>query len=425
VLSPDQSSLVALAAATTGPDGATRGLVLASGRYRFQVRSSRLLLAQEIEVAASEEEQLVALTIGGARLQGVVTRGGEPAGGGSLVLSSLLDPAEHRGQLMLTGPTGKFRHGMHETLVSAEVGTDGSFSIDDPPLGPALAHYTSPDGATLTRRVAVPDGQNPTLRIDLAGLPLRGRVFEKESGNGLSAWVRVLDARGAEMALRNTGSDGTFAVEDLPPGRYALRASAEGYPPSTRTDVEVGEETPAVAIAMERGRAASLLVRLTRETGRPATWVPLTLLGPGGARAAANPSGSSGERRFEDLAPGSYVLVWSDGSSGAGAAQLAVSADAETVFERTLGPGGPVDFVCDLALCAGRSIESISVAAESGVDLAPHLSGVSPGLRFGLDGRLSLGRLAPGSYVAEVRAQGRAWTKRFSVDSSGARVSLP
>jgi hypothetical protein len=226
--------------------------------------------------------------------------------------------------------------------------------------------------------------------------------------------------------MRPTDAEGAFSVPGLAPGRYSIRASAEGYPPRARADVEVGEETPPVEIPLENGRAASLLVRLTRETGRPAPWVPLVLLGPGGAMAGSQPSGSSGERRFENLAPGSYTLVWSDGYSGAGSSRrLSIGAGGETVFEQTLAPGGTVDVACDLALCAGRSIEALSVVAESGVDLAPHLSGTSPGLRFGQDGRVSLGRLAPGYYVVEIRADGRAWTKGFSVDGSGARIRLP
>lgn len=426
VLRPDQSALSALAEATTGEDGATQGLVLASGRYRVQVRGARLLLAQEIVVPASEEEQRVPLTIGGVRLAGRVTRGGEPVGGGSVALSSLLDPAEQRGKLILTAPGGTFRHGMPETRVSAEVAPDGSFTLDDPPTGAALAHYTSPEGVTLSRRVTIAEGERPALTIDLAGVTLRGRVFDQESGSGLSAWVRVFDAKGSELATQPTDSEGAFAAAGLAPGRYALRVSANGYAPRARADVEVGEETPPVEIPLENGRAASLLVRLTRETGRPAPWVPLILLGPGSALAAAQPSGSSGERRFEDLAPGTYTLVWSDGFSGAGASrQLSVGTGGETVFEQTLAPGGPVDVACDLALCAGRSIEALSVVAESGVDLAPHLSGVSTGLRFGLDGRVSLGRLAPGSYEIEIRSAGRAWAATFSVDGDGALVRLP
>lgn len=373
VLSPDQSSLAALAEATTGEDGATRGLVLASGRYRVQVRGARLLLAQEIVVPTSEEEQLVPLTVGGARLAGLVTRGGEPVGGGSVVLSSLLDPADRRGKLVLTAPGGTFRHGMPDTRVSADVGPDGVFSLDDPLTGPVLAHYTSPEGVTLSRRVTIPDGERPALSIDLAGVALLGRVFDKESGNGLTAWVRVFDAKGSELATRPTDSEGAFAVPGLAPGRYALRVSAEGYAPRARADVEVTEETPPVEIPLENGRAAS-----------------------------------------------------SDGYSGAGSSRrLSIGAGGETVFEQTLAPGGPVEMACDLALCAGRSIEALSIVAESGVDLAPHLTGVSPGLRFGQDGRVSLGRLAPGSYVVEIRAQGRAWAKGFSVDGSGARIRLP
>ncbi len=103
---PEPSSLVPIEERTTTPEGTFEGPVLASGQYRVQVRSSRLLLSQPIEVPGGRDKWSLELTAGGLHLTGRVTRAGEPVEGASLSVQSSLDPADSQGKVVLSAAEG-------------------------------------------------------------------------------------------------------------------------------------------------------------------------------------------------------------------------------------------------------------------------------------------------------------------------------
>ncbi|HEX4497835.1 MAG TPA: carboxypeptidase regulatory-like domain-containing protein [Thermoanaerobaculia bacterium] len=423
----EPSSLLPIAERTTTPEGTFDGPVLASGRYRVQVWSGRLLLSQAIEVPAGKDEWPLELTAGGVHLTGLVTRAGEPVAGGTLAVQSSLDPSDRRGKVVVSAAEGDaFRMGFPETRLTAEVHADGTFELFDAPAGTLRADFLGVDGAPVTRSVEVADGAEASVTIEVGGLSLAGRLTDRAQGSGVAGSVRITDGRGALAATVEAGADGAFTASDLEAGRYGVAASAEGYAPRVLDGVEVGPATPPLAIALDRGDAGTLTVRLTRPDGSPASWVPLALLDATGRMVRAQPTESTGEERFDGLPAGGYVLVWSDSFAGSGATEpFAVESGGERTLERTLPAGAALTLHCALDLCGGRAVESLSLTTASGAELAPYLSGVSAGLSFSADGELPLGRLSPGSYLLRIAAHGTTWSKTVNVDAGDERVGLP
>jgi 5-hydroxyisourate hydrolase-like protein (transthyretin family) len=420
VLDREQSSLLPIAERATDAEGRFEGPRLAAGRYRLQVRGSRLLRDQEIEVQEGSSEPLE-LVAGGVHVAGQVTRGGEPVGGGSLSLSSGLDPAASRGKILV----GSFAYGLAETHLSATVRADGTFDVADVPDG-ALTLIYSGDSVSVTRDVVVPDAARADLDVEVGGAVLRGQVVAAGERSGVEALVRVTGlGSGGLVASRPTDSQGFFAIPDLQPGSYAVQAAAEGYATRALPGVEVTEGSAPLEISLEPGGNGGLRVRLHYPDGAPAAWVPVTLLDASGALVRSLPTNGSGEKEFEGLPSGAYRLVWSDPYAGAGASEpIQIAAGPPRLVEKTLSEGGPLEIACALERCAGRRIDALSIVAASGAELGPQLSGASPALRFSADGRASLGRLSPGRYLLRLWTRGEVWSQSFSLGSGGARVEF-
>jgi hypothetical protein len=85
VLDPAGESLIAIAETVADRRGEFRGPRLAAGSYGLQVLDPRVLLAQEVELTAGEEEVYLDLVVSGVDLAGLVSRGGVPVSGGHAV----------------------------------------------------------------------------------------------------------------------------------------------------------------------------------------------------------------------------------------------------------------------------------------------------------------------------------------------------
>jgi len=429
LLDREKSSLLPLAEQATDSAGRFEGPRLSAGRYRIQLRSSRLLFDQEIEIPEGAEEWPLDLVAGGVHVTGSITREGEPVAGGSLSLSSVLDPAGSRGKIVLSAPEAApeaFTYGFPETRLAAAVNSDGSFELEDVPEGTLTATYAGNSDA-VTRTVTVPDAPRAELRIEIGGLVLRGQVIAEGQEMGIEAQVRVVDpTSGRPVAAEATNSDGVFAIANLQPALYTVYASADGYEARTLSNVEAREGNAPLRIALKPGGTGGLRVHLWHEDGTPATWVPLTLLDPSGVLVQARPTNGGGELELKDLPAGTYWLVWADSLAGAGASEpIRIEAGPIRTFEKVLPEGGSLDVSCDLKRCAGQRIEAVSILADSGAEVGPQISGASSALRFSAGGTVSFGRLTPGAYTLRLWVGGELWARRFVLDSEGVRISLP
>lgn len=435
ILDRERSGLLPLAERATDAEGRFEGPRLAAGPYRLQLRGSRLLLEQEIEIPEGRDEWPLDLVAGGVHVTGTVTRRGEPVAGGTLSLSADLDPARRRGKIVLSMPGSSglggageepFTYGFPETRLSTTVRSDGTFELNDVPDGALTAAYSG-DSGSFTRSVSVPDAVRASLSIEIGGAVLQGRAVAAGGETGVEALIRVVEAgTGGQVASQPADAAGEFAIPDLPPGLYTVQASAEGFETRTLKGVEVKEGAVPLRISLESGGDGGLRLRLRYPDGTPAAWVPVTLLDASGDLVQSLPTQGDGGQELEGLPGGTYWLAWSDPLAGAGASEPFQIVPGEVrSLEKTLPEGGPLEVSCDPERCAGRRIEALSLVAASGAEIGPQLSGASPALRFSASGRASLGRLSPGTYRLRLWTRGETWERTFNADSAGAQVSLP
>ena len=426
VLDDQREVLVPIAVGLSDPDGHVTPLVLAAGRYRLEVEGARLLLAQQIEIPAGEDELERELTVGGVDLTGVVRRRGEPVTGGVLSLTSALDPGNSRGKLRLHGGDGRSAsYGLSETGVSAAVAPDGTFRITDAPAGLLFAVWRGSEGRSVHREVLVPDQARAVLEVELGGVALTGWIREVGGSPVEGASVTVADRTGRNVGEGRSGGDGRFALSDLTPGEYRLQVTAPEHAPRILT-ARVAEGSPPIEVTLEPGGDGAIEVTLQRDDGSPLAGVLVSLLDRGGGVVRSLVADGHGRRHFDRLPPGEYFVVWSDPLAGVGHSPALrvppAGSDGEDEalgWRASLPVGAALAITCARPECAGATVDLVTLHSAIGLPLGPFLPGVSAGLRFSESGDLSLGRIAPGSYVVTVWAAGNRWEMPVRAVSGG------
>jgi len=433
ILPPDRDSLLAIAERHS--DGAGEFVVekQAPGRYQVEVHGERLLLAREVLIPEEETVFPLELAVGGVRLQGTVIRGGEPVSGGRLHLSTVLDPGHRQGKILMQAAAGgapAFRHGMAQSRLTTQVSDVGTFTLDDVPTGALRATYRGA-GEPVVRQILVLDQPVTRVTLDLAGLELTGTVVDGTTGTGIPAALRIIDPLGAVVA-RGEALDGFFTLHDLAPGTFRVEARSPGYSSEVLENVSVDGRQPSLRIPLEpkevdkSGDSGTLTVVLRRSSGEPAAGVPVTLLDGGGQMAASLLTDGYGTKRFTQLPPGSYFVVWSDPLAGAGlAGPVRLEGHTPQRMEQTLVPGVPVRILCDAAVCVDGRIDTLAVFTAAGIDLGPYLSGVSPAMGFSAEGAVTLGRLAPGSYLLSLWSHGRRLDRPVVLQQGSTHLRFP
>jgi hypothetical protein len=219
------------------------------------------------------------------RVTGIVTRDGRPVAGGGRVGGwqkrrkewDRMNAAIQRGR---TVPTDGFE------FVWTRVGPDGRFTLenlkDGPRYGPWSFIYEEPGRAPA---VVGPFRLSPTdrtLTVDIPVTPggaIEGRVEHVPAAMAGQVWVVAFDA-GVIRREVLVSRDGSFRLDDLPPGRYGLKAGHDAYDdphvprPKNPRDLsrEEWEKTAepwqgAVAIKVEPGRTARGVILDLRPPG--------------------------------------------------------------------------------------------------------------------------------------------------------------
>ncbi|RMH18849.1 MAG: carboxypeptidase regulatory-like domain-containing protein [Acidobacteria bacterium] len=426
---PSGQALEPLQEVAAGADGGFE-LQLEAGEYLARVYDQRLLLAQPLSIPETDEHE-IELRVSTTRLAGVVVRRGEPVAGGLLTLVAAYDPGLRRGKVLVhTGGSidpATASVGLPESYQSAAVEADGTFLLDDAAAGPMLATYYPPNGRASSRRIQVPDRDQAWVTVELQGVEVSGRVIDRDSELGLAASVRLRGPSGEEVASLRTAADGTFVAGDLEPGEgYAVEAQAEGYATAVLREVTIEDGSPPLLLALERGGDGTLSVRLRRADGSAAAGSFVTVLDAGGSMVRSLPADAQGRRDFDHLPAGTYFLVWSDPVAGTGISEpLRVSAAEPVTYDVALPPGVGVDLRCVLEECAGGRLEAMAVYSADGLEIGSFLPALSTPMRFSADGRLALGRLAPGRYVVRAFVAGRAVDRVVSLAGERVTLSIP
>ncbi len=408
-LAESGASQLPIAEATTGEDGAFGDVSLAAGRYRVEVRSDRVLLAQTTTISDSKPEQKLALRTSETAAFGVVLRRGQPAQGGVLAVEVANLATARTGQLLLRTPEGdqEVFGAEGSPLFETEVGADGSFTFDDVPAGRLLFTYRPQDDRSLSRLVDLPADAETALAIDFAGATIQGlaRVRSTEEPAAEVA-VELRDAEGNPLGTATTDAAGRFVFDDVSAPDVLLEGSKAGFRAELNRVSLKGQTTASVTLDLEPADTGTVTVRLEGPGGQPLAFAFVTLLTEGGALVRSLPLDALGSRKFEDVPAGAYRLVWTDPAFGLGISPpISVQSSQEATVEQQLLTPAYLDLVCQADACRHSPLESLSFAAQ-GLDLATLLPGFSPGLSVSAEGRLSLGAIQPGDYQLAVRLAG-------------------
>jgi hypothetical protein len=287
----------------TGSDG-TFTLRLKEGSYDVVFKregfANKTLRAQSVH--ASTKPVQVTLDAG-VEITGRVTRSGAGVEGANI---------------SAMGPDG---------VASAITAADGSFRITDLTPGPMMLNVNKTDAFIQQIRPVTAPAQNIVIDVPVGGR-ITGRVVDKESKNPVTSFQAGISASrsGGGMVISLppqlrpfTSDDGTFALENVPPGPTQVVVMAPGYTTARvpGINVEDGKSVPDMEIALDTG--AKLSGRVTALDGTPigSVVVRLDQAGTPGramrfdATESTTVTDPSGAYTLEPVEPGEQTLAFS------------------------------------------------------------------------------------------------------------------
>lgn len=283
---------------------------------------------------------------------------------------------------------------------------------------------------------------------------IRGRVVAADTGTPLRrAEVHLMASERGVHRTISTDADGVFEAVDLPPGRYLLTVSRNGYAslqfgqqrpfePGRPLDLANGQFADRVDFALPRGGV--ITGRITDQLGEPVAGVPVQAMRyrylPGGSRhlVAASIGGpfamvtnDLGEFRVFGLMPGTYLVSANppgNGSRFAGGIVTAMQFNGDSFgYATTFYPGtlnaeqaepiqvGVGDMTSvSFALSTTRLTRISGTVRDSqgrpvtGGRLSLRWryptggGGMMSGPQIGAEGRFSIASVPPGDYSLEV-----------------------
>ena len=212
-----------------------------------------------------------------------------------------------------TRPLPSFRYGEQPAFATTETDAGGAFAVDGVPEGEL--HVRIEHDAFAPRSLGPVDLSASPLRIELStGGAISGTVVDASGALLAGRTVRLVSREGHGTRTARTGTDGAFAFERLPAGRWGLALLSSG-PEATAfmrrgREIDLGEaERQSVAFGAE-GRA-SLVGRISTTRMLPAETVAILILRPSSGEALSfTERVRDGGFRFDGLPAGEYdVLV--------------------------------------------------------------------------------------------------------------------
>jgi outer membrane receptor protein involved in Fe transport len=97
-----------------------------------------------------------------------------------------------------------------------------------------------------------------------AGAPVTGTVTDTQGHAVEDAAVSIQDADGHTLAQTHTGLDGSFVLQDVQPGTYAVTVDAKGFGANTSIATVDGGTPHPLKVALEKGSAIDVNVQAQR-----------------------------------------------------------------------------------------------------------------------------------------------------------------
>lgn len=205
-------------------------------------------------------------------------------------------------------------------------GEDGGFHLPVPHGGDFVLIASAGTRPPTAHRVQV-NGAPTVHDVVLAGSVVLSGLVRLPSGPLSGATVTVADQNGEIVAVTTSRADGTFGIEELPPGRYMVTATSPGRDPAVAAaTVRDGEPT---RVDLDLGGTAELVgTALALDGSAPVPGATAELRDASGAVVGRTVADVEGRFRFAHLAAGAYELTVT--GPGPATAQLQVG-DGEQV----------------------------------------------------------------------------------------------
>ena len=320
----------------------------------------------------------------------VTDEGGQPVGGATVSLSTVASRQAGTSPFStLTNPQGVYQFGNLPP---------GNYSLTiQPPGSETLVLDTEVQPNLVTDNAAV------HANADGGGAVTNGRVagYVISTTGQLVAGARVVISGNGFEAAAETNATGEFRIVDIPPGRYTLRATMDGFEPGQVENLAIEADVTRLyrfVLRPPAARAGRIVGLVSSAAGQALPGARIVIRS--GDSELVVESNSDGRYEAANLAAGVYRLSCSlAGYAAAVFEGLAVVAGQDTVRNVTLTPAVQYGLVVGTVRnAAGVALNNVLVRiAGEGVERSTRTNG---------DGRYSFGELAGGTYRVYATADG-------------------
>jgi protocatechuate 3,4-dioxygenase beta subunit len=284
--------------AVTGPDGSFTLRGLSPGSTRVMIRKEEDLVNEQRQLTAPGRDVVIELPAG-IRVSGRV------------VEKSTKKPVTSFQVGVSTSRSGGGMVMMMPPMLRSVTSDDGSFTLDNVPLG-AINFVASAPGYTTTRmNLNVEEGKPITnLEVELdTGVRLFGKITAPDGTALADATVSLAMMGGPGMNVARatdqrtvTNSSGEYELDALEPGEETIEVSHSKYLPERKT-VELKGHEQRLDVQLSAGNRVSGVV--VTESGAPVADADVSAFASGGFPSSEK-TDASGRFEFDSLSPARY-----------------------------------------------------------------------------------------------------------------------